>query len=224
MSSPHVVVIAQSSEAQSCYMNALKAYPLRITIVETFSKLYEELRNNATSAIMIDVITKMRAPSQDRELVQDILEVYPVLQLRFNINEKTFSALYYGQTTGESSLDAFIKNECMSTTPRTIRLDPRKELCFNILFSKSQVFSQESLGQGQTVNVSTSGCFLQTTQSAQIDEVVWIVFKELSDRTPIAAKIRRIVKWGEKMSPCGWGLTFEQIKSNQLEEFTIISC
>jgi hypothetical protein len=44
------------------------------------------------------------------------------------------------------------------------------------------------------------------------------VFNELTDKTPLCGEIRWYVQWGRTMTMPGIGISFKQIKTQQLDE------
>ena len=69
-----------------------------------------------------------------------------------------------------------------------------------------------------TINVSSGGCFIFAAQNWEVRDKVILLFKELTDQTPVIGDIRWTQVWGDAMQIPGIGVRFEKIKENQLSE------
>ena len=176
------------------------------------------MTENRYNGVMVDLRTKLKASNEEKELVHDAFEQFPLAQLNFEEKTGQIRSLHYGRAGKSESLESFIKEACRSFTARLIRSSRRKMIHFNVLLPKTAGFNEEGIRRTVTVNVSKGGCFIYSVDNLASDVEMMIVFKELEDQKPILGEVRWKAKWGEAMQIPGIGIKFEDINEGQLTE------
>jgi hypothetical protein len=216
--SVRLILVCKEGPAKSAYLNEAKSIGIEVDTVAGFSELFQAMVNTPYQGIMVDLITSLKSPRGEKSTIQEILDVYPLIQLKWESETNTIHAISLGNAAGEGSLSNFITRQCQSFQPRAIRLNIRKPINFNIAMCRQKDFSENFVERTVTINASRGGCFLFSGRDWSAAPEVWLMFNELTDKTPILGEIRRCVQWGERMTIPGIGIRFQQIQPQQLEE------
>ena len=175
---------------------------------------------NPYQGVMIDLIPSMKASREEKGAAQEILDVFPLIQLKLENETGIIRTISFGSSSGSDSLVNFINNECRIFTPRAIRLSVRKSINFTVVMSKEEHMNEKLLERTVTMNASQGGCFLFSSQDWSNTADVWFIINELQDKSPIKGDVRWAVSWGNNMAIPGIGISFNKIKPEQLEELT----
>jgi hypothetical protein len=213
-----VILVSLEGSEKQAYLNAIKPLGVQIDTVSTITELHRALAENLYNGIMIDLVTKIKASKDEKALIHQILELYPVVQLKLEDKSGSIQTLYFGQSTGMGTLEDFIRQECRSFIPRKIRSSPRRKIHFNVILSKNANFSERDIENTVTMDVSEGGCFLYSATNWDAASDAWMTIKELKDATPIRGEVRWQISWGKTMKIPGIGVKFENIGKSQLEE------
>jgi Tfp pilus assembly protein PilZ len=215
-----IILVCREGEARDAYLKEAKTIgrEVDINVVSTFGELYKSMIGNQYQGILIDLVTSMKASKEEKGEAQEILEVYPVVQLRWENEAKAIRTFSVGNKSSSSSLSEFIMTECEAFTARTVRLNSRKSITFNVKMSKNEVLYEKFLEYTVTINASKGGFFLFSTRQWKPSENVWLIVNELQDKTPIVGNVCWNVVWGKAMKMPGIGISFKQINPSQLEE------
>lgn len=213
-----VVLVSREGVERDAYLNAIKKLGVRVDTVTSFLGLEKLIIKTPCNGIMVDLITKIKATKQEKELAHELLELFPVVQLRREDKTGIIRTLYFGQCKGGGTIEDFINHECRSFKARGIRSSSRKNLNFNVLLSKNLVFSKKNIERTITTNISKGGCFIYSCEKWEKQSTAWFVIKELTDNTPILSEIKRYAPWGKAMQFPGIGLKYRDIKSGQFKE------
>lgn len=157
--STRVVLVSKESSEKELYLNALTKLGVDVDSVSSFGELRKIVLENPCHGILVDLRTKINAPKGDKEIAHDILEIFPVVQLRWDPEEDEIKTLYFGQAKGGGTLEEFINEECQSIPPRAIRASIRRNIHFNVLLSGEEGFEEDTLERSITINVSGGGVF-----------------------------------------------------------------
>jgi hypothetical protein len=213
-----VILVCEEAGAKQAYLGAMKPLGVQVDAVSSFRELHKALIERPYHGVMVDLRTKIQAPSNDKGLIHDILERFPVVQLKWEGTKGQIQTLYFGQSKGSGSLEDFIVKECGCVAARTIRSCARRSINFNVIVSKSADFSSNGAERSITIDVSKGGCFIYSCGQWQGTSNVWFIIKELKDDTPILGAVRWRLSWGEAMRIPGIGVKFEDMTKKQLEE------
>lgn len=218
--STRVVLVSKESSEKELYLNALTKLGVDVDSVSSFGELRKIVLENPCHGILVDLRTKINAPKGDKEIAHDILEIFPVVQLRWDPEENEIKTLYFGQAKGGGTLEEFINEECQSIPPRAIRASIRRNIHFNVLLSGEEGFEEDTLERSITINVSGGGCFIFSSNDWEIGDHAWFTLGELDDSTVILGEVRWAVPWGETMQFPGIGVKFLNISGDQSEQLS----
>lgn len=213
-----LILICKEGEARQAYLAEAKKIGIEVDVVSSYGELFKNMIGNPYQGIMVDMITSMKSPKEDKGTAQDAIEAFPIVQLRWDGESKTINTISLGKGFASGSLADFVAKECANFTARAIRLNPRKPINFNVIMSKEEAMNKTAIERTVTVNVSKGGCFFYTVQDWSDTKEVHFIIKELHDRTPISGEIRWAVQWGKTMMLPGIGISFLSISPKQLEE------
>jgi Tfp pilus assembly protein PilZ len=216
--STKILLVCKEGASLQNYLDEANGRGVQIDVATTTKEFYDATIETPYNGVMIDMPTKIKDFRADREKVDNILQLYPVMQLTFNEKTKQLRAFYSGLINGSGSIEEFITNKCPFYSARSVRSSRRKVINFNVVLSKSKHVSDLNYEKTITMNVSQKGCFIYSTDNWEINSDVWFTIKELTDQTPIHGQILRQVDWGSYMSIPGIGLQFKDIKDCQRED------
>lgn len=216
--SSKVLLVCQESEAKQAYLRELEATAAEVDVAASFGEVLKGMADTAYQGVVIDLITSIKASKEEKGLLHEILEVFPVLQVRWDGDSRSIRTISSGKASGASSLAEFITVQCKPFTPRTIRNSPRRPLNFNVLICREESMQRDLMERTVTINVSKRGCFLFSAEDGTDGGNVWLTINELEDKTPIVGVVRWSVKWGRAMVMPGIGVAFESITPRQTDE------
>lgn len=212
-----ILLISPGGKIRKTYKKALQEHDVSVVAASSFNRLSRTAAARRYHGIAVDLPTKILALRKDKGFVYRILGRFPFVQL--NLNKKTgkIKILFDGQPH-EGGLADFIDLKCRHARPKKFRYHPRKQIHFNVHISRENNFKNGDYERGVTMDVSAVGCFVYSSREWTAGEDVWLVFRELSDHTPIRAAVRHTITWGDSMSIPGVGLEFIKFKKTQIKE------
>jgi Tfp pilus assembly protein PilZ len=214
-----LLLYTHDSEVQKHYLKALPEQGVMCVVVSDFTEFFKQSNTIPCSGLLLDVVSSIRATPFDREVIQELLEVYPSLRLRLDPATGDIRTLMTGAGPGQNiTIGRFIETYCRQFPPRCLRMCQRKPIHCNILYSLHDQLASEVVQRSVSMDLSTGGCFLFTTESFPVGERLWIRILELVDNSPIMVEVRWCREWGHGMEVPGIGLHFSVISDEQLEE------
>ena len=217
-----IALVCVDNEDRNVYQDALKLFDVSTETVSTFRELQSLLMETPHNGVMVDMKTKIRAPRSELKLAYEILRRYPVVQLSLDDETREIRTLSDGKSKHDTTLKAFIDNDCRPFKARAIRSSPRKPFHFNVLLSRAEEIDKTGVERTITFNVSLGGCFILSTQEWAINKLILFQILDLEDRTPITAEVRWFKPWGLSTGIPGIGVQFKGIKDKQLKEIARI--
>ncbi len=217
MSTKILLVCSEGASLQK-YIDESKGRDAQIDVATTTNEFFNATIETSYNGLMIDMPTKIKDFRADREKVNNILQLFPVIQLTFNEKTNQITTFYSGLINGRGSIEEFIMHKCTLFSARKLRSSRRKVINFNVILSKTKHVSDSNYEKTVAINVSQNGCFIYSIDKWEINSNVWFTIKELTDRKPIRAQVIRQVEWGTHMSIPGIGLQFNDIKDCQRED------
>lgn len=211
-----LILVCKEGPARQAYFHEANAIGVEVDCVATFGELFKAMLNNAYQGVMVDVVTSIKASREEKGITNEILKIFPLIQLRWNPETNKIHTITQGTTSG--ALTAFVEQECRPFQPRAIRLDVRKAINFNVLMCKQENMNQADLEQSVVLNISKGGCFLLSCRDWSNTSNVWFEVKELNDKTPIQGEIQWRQLWGKAMVIPGFGIRIKQMTSQQLTQ------
>jgi hypothetical protein len=213
-----VLLVCKESEAKEAYLRELEATAAEVDAVASFGEVLKGMADTAYQGVVIDLITSIKASKEEKGLLYEILDVFPILQVRWDGDSRSIRTISSGKASGAGSLAEFITVQCEPFTPRTIRNSPRKPLNFNVLIYREESMQRDVPERTVTINVSKRGCFLFSAEDRMDGGNVWLTINELEDKTSIVGVVRWSIKWGRAMVMPGFGVAFESITPRQIDE------
>lgn len=215
-----IILVSRKGEPEKAYLSELKKIGIKADVVSSFKELFKKMLETPYNGVLVDLMIRIGAPREDKVLVHEVLETFPVITMRWDTKTGVMSTFYYGQFKSGGTLKDFIDQECRSFKARKVRSSIRRNFHLNVMMSKNGDFSKENVIKTITLNISGGGCFLYNTEDMGGISNVWIILKELDDKRPIHCEIRWIHAWGETMRIPGLGLKFLDISESHLEELS----
>lgn len=212
---PRILLVAQPGESRRCYEEAIHRTGAKVDTVAAIDTFYEAVTHFAYNGLVVDIPTKIRAMSDHKDLVYNILDRFPVIQVNRDRRSGCVRALLHGHHERTGPLELLIREACWYSPPRKLRMEERKPLHYNVLLSTTPHFDPGTLIRTVTMDVSHNGCFLFSTGRFQVGGRIWIRIMDLYDKAPIRCVIRNKRKWGQAMVIPGIGVEFDIISEDQ---------
>lgn len=206
-----VILTCGDEGTRQAYIEKITSPEVQVDAVSSLSELHQQLLENSYNGILIDIKTKMRATGREKELIHSLLDVFPVVQLNLDKATGEIRSLFFGQSEGRGTIEDFLRKECSSFKPRSIRADSRKDVNLNVLLSETENYSETSSDRSVTLNISKGGCFIYSTREWALQSLLSFSIKELPDSDPIRGEVRWQIPWGVSMRIPGIGIKFTHI-------------
>jgi hypothetical protein len=213
-----LLLACREGVARTKYQEAVENLGVQLDTVSSLKDLHSALIKTPYNGVMIDILTKVRASQDDKNLINTILEEFPVVQVQWEGESGVIKSLFLGQVKNSGTLEDFITRECRLFHARKIRASVRKEIHFNVILGRDHLFRENSSERTITMNISELGCFLFTVGEWERGNQAWFIIHELEDQTPIRGEVRWRVEWGKSMKIPGIGIEFEKMKESQIKE------
>lgn len=213
-----LILICAEGPAREAYLTEAKALGITVDVVAGFGKFIQAMADTSYQGIMVDLITGMKASRAEKLAAQEILHIYPLIQLKWDSGAGTIRTISLGNNPGEGSLADFVADACRPFRPRTIRGTVRKSIHFNVEIRKAGDADPAAVERTVTTNASQRGCFVFTCRDWSDTSDVQLTFLDWSDKSPIQGEIRWHIPWGKAMTIPGIGIQFKKIKPEQIEE------
>lgn len=215
-----LLLLSGEGKAKQAYLDMIRHFDIDVDTVSSITELYKTMINKPCNGVMIDLPTKIKASRDEKALVHEVLNKFPVIQLRWENKTGTIKTLYYGRVKSGGTIKDFINQECRSFNPRTIRSSVRKNINFNVMLTEGDNFKEENIERTVTIDVSKGGCFIYSSKKWEKHSDIWLIIKELEDHTPMRGRVMWGIAWGEAMRMPGIGVMFREIKNGQLKNIS----
>lgn len=215
-----VLLVSAPGVAREKYEDALHQRGVDFDAASSLAELNDKLSTSPYNGILVDVPTMIRAGAEEKNLTNDLLDLFPALRLSWDADESRIRAMYYG-STGQigDSLDDFLEVQAASFAARTVRRCGRKDLALCVELQSEPGGNPEKTA---VLNLSRAGCFVVSGQSWNEGQPVLLSFPDLSDATPIRTVCRRVAPWGPGRCLPGIGVRFDAMTPDQRRELTAI--
>ncbi len=218
-----VLLVCRAGIARQKYLDACKGFEVLIDIASTYQELFDSAVKNPYNGMMVDIPTKLKSLSMDKESASKIFDLFPTLQLIYNEESGQIRTISSGHSNSIETFKEFITNRCNSFKARNIRSDQRKTVVFNVILSKCKDVSHEDDEKTVIMNISKGGCFIFSNHKWEVDSDAWFIVKELTDQTPIRGQVKWKIDWGQEMSVPGIGIQLMDISDSQVKEICAIT-
>ena len=213
-----IILVCEDNEEKNTYLDALESLTVSVETVSSFKSLEGLLLEDPYHGVMVDLKTKIRAMQNEKELAYQILNKYPVVQLRIDEETGEIRTLSDGKSRHDATLEEFIEADCRRFEARAIRSSPRVKYHFNALLSKTEKYSEDNSERTITFNVSKGGCFIISSHEWKLKQPVSFRIKDIEDQAPISGEVRWYKPWGKSVGIPGIGVKINSIKESQLQE------
>ncbi len=223
MEKTRVILVANKGTDRIFYLHVMKEWHVQVDAVSTFKQLEKKMLKIAYQGVLVDLKTKIRDIKRDKELAHQILEQFPVVQLRLDAETQEVRALYYGKSKGDGTLKDFIQKDCRFFDARKLRAYPRAQIHLNVTLLKTDDFSDQRSVRTVTTDISKGGCFLFATEEFDFKQRVYVRFEDLSDPAPVTGEVRWSKPWGQALQLPGIGVKFDTIPDRLLSEICAVA-
>ncbi len=215
MSSPLILVISRSETRVQVYREALESIGASCLATSDLKNAPVLAASTPMNGIAIDMPVRIKASSNDKALVEDMLLALPSVYLNVSPATDTIKILTATGTKGTfRTFEQFVA-ACANFQARVVRPKNRVELNLNALLYHDAA-SGVAPEQTVTLNVSPEGCFLFSTHpDIEVNQQIVIDFVGLTDRTPIMASVRWLQTWGKDNLIPGIGVMFVRLSKAQ---------
>lgn len=221
MAETNVLIVAGDAEAGKAYAQAISDIGVGYDVATSFHQMADMATTTAYNGLIVDILTLVRSPKEEKAIAYDSINIYPVLRVKWDKREKKINLSpveEISSSDAEVVLRAFIESRCTPLRPRRLRRHKRKELNLNLLVCTDEDFAPEKTIKTFTVTVSEGGVFLHSMQSFQANQRLWLRFIDFADQTPIPATVRWSLEWGKSRNIPGVGVKFEKLTVDQERE------
>ena len=149
-----VMLISGDPVSRKGYQEALVKTGVIVDTVASFREFYYSVLATPYNGVLVDVPTKIRTPNDEKDLVKAIMDLFPVIQLKFDPATGKISTYFTGQLNKSCTLDEFINNECRRFIARTARSSERKTKHLNVMLGQEKSGRRSPFERTVTLNVS----------------------------------------------------------------------
>ena len=214
-----LILVCEENEEKNTYLDALESLAVSVETASSFKDLESLLLDDPYHGVMVDLKTKIRAMQKEKDLAYEILNKYPVVQLRIDEATGEIRTLSDGKSRHDATLEEFIEADCRRFEARAIRSSPRAKYHFNILLSETEAYSEDNSERTIPFNVSKGGCFIISGREWELKQPVSFRIIDIEDPALITGEVRWYKPWGKSVGIPGIGVKIISIKENQLQEF-----
>jgi hypothetical protein len=220
---PHLLLVAQEGPALEAYRRLLGPANAQCDIVANLAAAHTALSANAYHALLVDMVTMVRAPQAEKAELHEALSLYPVVRLKYEHDRGQVQAVYMGRAGGEQvDLIEFIQVRCPEFKPRRVRRHERTDYHLNVVLAGDALFTPDTAQRTNILNVSESGCFVYSVWDWPLGTPIWLQITDLADDSPVTGTVVRRVHWGTPGLLPGIGVQFAQITPAQVAEIKIL--
>jgi hypothetical protein len=213
---PQVLLIAEQGDARQAYCRIVRNAGVDCLCVDSLKVLYNDYVEVEFSGLLLDVPTVIKSSLQEKEQIQELVERFPVVRLRWDPDAQSAMGLYAGGSLSDNEkIGEFLKKEANGFTSRRIRSGFRHCICFNVLLYRDSSCACCNAEKAFTANASLRGCFVCTSQEYGIGEKLYIRIFEIEDQAPISAQVCWRVSWGQELKTPGIGISFLDLSAEQ---------
>ncbi len=213
-----VVLLSPIGEIRKAYCEELSKIGIQPDVVATFKELYDSMTQNSYNGVILDLKTKVQTHEEENATIMNILERFPVAELRWDSNTKETGIYYQGQKKEGGSLDDFVNRVCRLYDAKKISMEKRYDIYLSVILARNNDFREENVEKTISLDISKKGCSLFSKDKWGIGDSAWFIFKDLTDQAPIMGKVRWSVEWGTGLQYPGIGIKFDKVKQAQIDE------
>jgi hypothetical protein len=221
--SPRLLLISQEGPALEAYQRLLRTTGASHDVATNLDEARTALQTDPYHALLVDMVTLVRAPQEQKAELHDALSLLPVVRLQFLHDEGRVQATYLGRAGGERvDLGTFVRDQCTEFLPRRFRRFERVDYHLNAVLAGEPLFSPDLAQRTNVLNISENGCFVYTVRDWPDGASVWMQITDLVDDSPVMGTVVRRVVWGTPGMLPGIGIRFTDITPAQMAEIRVL--
>jgi hypothetical protein len=215
---PRIILAVRDAKRKKVYLAEIESCA-ECTVTETLREIPDLLRQGPYKGILIDVHLNVKANFMEKIKISDSLDAMPSATLNFDAGRGLIRLLMLNQNHGAARTLEEFTMLCSSFQPKIIYPHNQSAVHLNAVLSAGPAFDGD-IEHTFTMNVSGGGCFLFTASrsSFQPQDMVWIDFVGLANRSPILGKVCWKCEWGVSHAVPGIYVSFESMLEAQYEE------
>ncbi|WP_243311813.1 hypothetical protein [Fundidesulfovibrio agrisoli] len=215
-----VLLVCEEGPARRAYLLALEGPDLRVDVADSPRSVKERIQTVAYQGVVVDMHTLMRDRTYDKRELFRLEERFPVVRVRLDPATGEIAGVSCGEAIrGKAGLREFIVSQCGCARSAAAHLAEGVPLNLAVMICPARSSLEEKCGKSVTLRMALAGCSVFAPAPPEEGALLWLIFPDLSDRTPIPSRVVWRVPWGGKRAAPGMGLTFTSLTQAQLREF-----
>lgn len=189
------------SKTLDLYRKTLDQFKVEHDWVTSLHDIRQQLAQDSYHGLLLDLRSRIKANENDRDFCQELESYFPTTNLQFDARNQSIrcaSPVWMNKT-----FEDFIQTN-LEHPARRIRAEVRKTICLNAL-----VMIDRQERRANTVDISSSGCFIWDTMEADPKKEIQLVFPNMSNK-PIDGEVIWCRKWGQEQLPSGYSVKFSR--------------
>ncbi|WP_243368664.1 PilZ domain-containing protein [Fundidesulfovibrio soli] len=216
-----VLLVSEEGPARRGYLLAIGGPDVQVDVVDSPRSVKERIQTSTYQGVVVDMHTLMRDRTYDKRELFRLEERLPVIRVRLDPATGDIAGVSCGEAIrGKASLKEFIVSQCGCAKSSASPLAHGVPLNLAVMICPSRSSPEEACGKSVTLRVALAGCSVFAPAPPEEGALVWLVFPDLNDRTPIPSRVVWRVPWGGKRAAPGMGLAFASLTQAQLRELT----
>ncbi|WP_432736539.1 PilZ domain-containing protein [Maridesulfovibrio sp. FT414] len=221
MNDLRVVLVSLPGPGREAYVKALRDLCVDFDVAESLRDISDVHSQVKYNGFLIDVPTLLRSGAADKAEANLLIDNFPVLRLNYQ-SSGGIRGIPTGRFSGISGdLKHFVSEQCANFPARSLRGTKRANKVLNVILNMDLNSPGSRIEKSVTLNFSTEGGFFFSVANWKKGDYVWIIVKELEDKTPIKSQVQWVVPWGREDQFPGIGvqfLTISNSQANQIDE------
>lgn len=204
-----ILVVAKGEERVPYYERAVLQQGHQPHVAKDLNDVPAILARFPFSGVILDMPTIIRAGGAKSEAM-GLIERFPVLRLRWNAQERSFTVLSGDdEGDGHEVVAHFLAGPCAAFDPRAVRRERRILATPHVLVSTSSTFPPESTEKTFAKDISPAGAFVFSAREWTQGQHCYLRLADRPEEPPAPAVVARVVPWGGGVGVPGVGLEFQ---------------
>lgn len=213
-----IILVSSSGASREAYVRALRGLGVTFDVAENLKDISENHNQIKYNGFLIDVPTLLRSGASDKAEVNLLIDNFPVLRLNYHPSGG-IRGIPSGRFSGTSGiLEDFLKESCRNFPARSLRGTKRANKILSVILNHDLSSPGRQIEKSVTINFSAEGGFFFSVGKWEKGDYVWIVVKDLDDKTPIKSQVQWVVPWGKKDHIPGIGVNFLNLSDRQASQ------
>lgn len=215
----NILLICREGKSSQVYQAALDIPGVSLVCVSSLADFFSQDVYCPLNGIMVDMPTYMRSSEEEKQLLAELVGLFPALRLKCHEPSGEIRTLPFGTAyPGPNTPAFFVQNYCAVFHQRTIRTCERSLQNLPALLTMTPPQEDGTSTRTATANVSQGGCFLITFEQWAVGDQGWLILPMLEDPTQIPVEVCWVRMWGECRSLPGIGIRFIDLTESQKAE------